>query len=335
MWYSNCFGIWLGDGTNVTTKKLNKFKNNVVFQNEFMRNVTDALHRYKIANVPETCSERIILQSLLYFGFTFFFEKQGNLMCLPGMPDGSGINVYADFGGAYVYGANGYNERISLFIPGSDKSSFLKKTINGNSGSQSGGVMVRENPLLYPFINQVIYYSERQSDTLRKIETAQKNAATPYIITAEASIVNTVKEFMNRRDNNEEYIVSSGIFPADKINLLPFDIQADSIKVMTETYDWYCNHFRELCGVKNTTNIDKKGENLISDEVNINEQYTNNQLDKTIKYINEGLDLVNEMYGTEMQAEAVGTMQEEGEEENADISGISDEASGSVQDTDA
>lgn len=321
-WFSPfwCIATDCGSGT-ITQKKLNKYKNNFVFQNEYIRNMTDAMHRYRITGVPATCSERVILQSLLYYGMVFFFKKSGSVMALPGFPDGSGLNVYADFGGAYVYGANGFNERIDLYIPGSDELAFLNRTIEGNRGSKTGGIMVRENPVMYPFINQVIYYADRQADTLRKIETAQKNAASPYIITAEESIVNTVKDFMKRRDNNEEYIVSSGIFPADRINLLPFDIQADSIKVMSETYDWYSNHFRELCGVKNTTNIDKKGENLISDEVNVNEDYTHGQLDKTLKYIQEGLDTVNRLYGTSMQVEATDATEVENDERYENIRG--------------
>lgn len=303
-WYSPYFSIPLNiESGKITNKKLNKIKNDFVMQNEVIRNITDALDlRYDIIGLPETCSKRVVLQSLLFYGYVFFFEKQNNLLALPGMPDGSGINVYADFAGAYVYGANGYNERINLYIPGSDESAFLQRTIEGNRSGTSGGVMVRENKMLYPFINQCMYYAERQADTLRKIETAEKNAAAPYIITAEESIINTVKSFMQHRDNNEEYIISSGIFPADKIKLLPFDISADAIRVMTSTYDWYCSHFRELCGVKASTNIDKKGENLIQDEVNINDDYTAGQIDKVIAELNIGFDTVNKMFGVNISA---------------------------------
>lgn len=301
-WYSPYFVIPLSiESGKITNKKLNAIKNDFVRQNETIKNITDALTmRYDIEGLPETCSKRVVLQSLLFYGYVFFFEKQNNLIALPGMPDG-GINVYADFSGAYVYGANGFNEHISLYIPGSDESSFLKRTINGNTGS-TGGVMVRENKMLYPFINECMYYAERQADTLRKIETAQKNAATPYIISAEESIVNTVKEFIKHRDNNEEYIISSGVFPSDKIKLLPFDISADAIRVMTSTYDWYCSHFREACGVKASTNIDKKGENLIQDEININAEYIYMRNDAVINELNEWFGHVNKIFDKNIRA---------------------------------
>lgn len=304
MWYTGLCNLST-DLSNVklTNRRLAKMKNNAVFQNEFIRNLLDATdNRYKITGLPETCRERVILQSLLWTGTVYFFELGGNLLALPGQPDGSGINVYGDYAGAFVWGANGFNRHIKIFIEGTDESEFLRQTVEGTkSDIEAKGVMVRENQYMYPFINQVMYYSERQTDTLRKLETAMKNAATPYIITAEQSIVNTVKEFFNRRNNNEEYIVSSGVFPADKINLLPFDIQAESINIMSQTYDWYCSHFRELCGIKNMTNIDKKGENLITPEVNINDEYT--AMQAVMPQLEHDLDIVNKVFGTHITIE--------------------------------
>lgn len=301
-WFNNYMSINTAiTSSKLSNSKLNKYKNDFVFRNEYVRNLLDALGRYKIDGLPETCNSRVVLESLLWYGCVFFFDVSNSVIALPGMPDGSGINVYGDFGGAYVYGANGFNEHIKVYLPGSDESEFLNKTISGVSSYDSFGVMVRENKLLFPFINQVVYYSEVMADLLRKIEVASKNLATPYIITAEESVIDTVKKFFKNRDENSEYIISSGIFPADRINLLPFDIQSDSIKTLSATYDWVCNHYRELLAVKNTTNIDKKGENLISDEVNINDQYTQNQSDSIEDCIQSGLDDVNKIFGLNLK----------------------------------
>lgn len=302
MWYTNWFNINIGlpDG-KPTQKKLNKYKNSQVFINEFMRNIFDALHRYQIDDLPETCDQRVVLQSLLWYGRVFFFEKQNNILALPGMPDGSGINVNGDYAGAFVFGANGFNERITLYLPGSDKSTFLKQTISGLYQTQPRGVMVRENQLMYPFINQVIYYSEVMADTLRKIETSEKNAATPFIISADESIIDTVKAYISGIDNNEPRVVSSGVFPADRIKVQQINTQLDAISSLCAAYDWWSSKYRELCGVKNMTNIDKKGENLLTDEVNINDQYTIGQTDKLENIIQSGLDDANSLFGTHMK----------------------------------
>lgn len=300
-WYGGLCGLYGGmPKIKMTNSKLNRYKNNFVFQNSFVKNLLDALdNRYDIEGLPNTCNKRVILQSLLWTGSVYFFKKFDNLIALPGTPDGSGLNVYGDFGGAWVYGANGFSEHINVYLPGSDDSNFIRNTISGSASDSDVGVVVRENEYVYPFVNWVIYYSDMMSDTLRKIEVAEKNAATPYVITAEESIVNTVKEYFNKRDENNEFIISSGVFPADKINMLKFDIQSDAIRAMTEVYDWYANHYRELCGIKNMTNIDKKGENLLSDEINISDEYT--QLQNVLPQLNSDIDIVNKIFGTSIR----------------------------------
>lgn len=306
MWYSGLLTGLSSNTTKLSRRKLAKYKNDIVFQNEFVRNTLDAMHRYTIEGLPETVSERIVLQALLWTGNVFFYEKNGAIIALPGMPDGSGVNVYEDFAGAYVYGANGYNEHINVFLPGSDKSKFLTETINGDGIIQARGVMVRENELLFPFINQTYYYAERQMDTLRKLEVAEKNAATPYWIIAKQSVVNTVKETMKQRDDNMDFIVSSGVFDPKDINLLPFDISADSIRVMTATYDWYRSQYKVLCGQMANLNADKKGENINSAEINVDQGYVASQYENVIKSIQTGLDLANDLFNLNMRVVAAG-----------------------------
>lgn len=297
MWYSGLISGLATTPTKLTRRKLNKWKNDIVFQNEFCRNVLDGLHRYKIKGLPDTCSERVVIQSLLWTGTVFFFEKEGSLFALAGMPDGSGVNVYEDFAGAYVYGANGYNEHINVYLPGSDKARFLTETINGQANADARGVMVRENELLFPFINQTYYYAERQMDTLRKLEVAEKNAAMPYIIAAKESVVNTINTMMQKRDENESYILSTGVFdPSKDIKMFPFEISADSIRTMTATYDWYRSQYKVLCGQMANLNVDKKGENIISDEISVDQEYVESQYNNVIQSIQAGLDDVNEIF---------------------------------------
>lgn len=324
MWYNNIFRIWMNpkDGT---LKKLAKWKNNFVFRNEFTKFTQDALNRYKITGAPDTVSTRVVLESMLMYGYVFFYKKNGNVIALPGMPDGSGINVYGDFSGAYVYGCNGYNERISIKMPGADESAFLKKTISGTTYKDGVGVMVRENPMMYPFINHTYYFSECIADTLRTIDVCRQNIKRPYIITAEESVVPTVKKYFEDVSDNMDYIVSTGVFPADKVVVQGFETSPDYVKVATALVDWYEQKYRDYCGFKNQGgNIDKKGENLISSEVTQNDEYTHQNVDQLLEYINKGLDEVNEAFGTSIKAEAY-------EDDRAeDISGDAGSESGDI-----
>lgn len=321
MWISDFTNIWL---CRKTKKQLETYKNNFVFRNEFMRNMLDALNRYEFEGLPDTCSQHVMLESLLFNGTVILFEKNGSLLSLPGRVDGSKMNNYGDFGKAWVYGMAGFTEDIKIAIPGGDESAFLRSTIGGEASREGKGVLIRENIACFPFINYTIYYSERMADSLRKIEVAQRNAASPYIIACEESVIPTVRKFMEARDNNEDYIISSGVFPADKISLLPFDIQADSIKTMSENYDWYSNHYRELCSIKNNSQMDKKGENLISTEVDVNDEYTESQVNNVLDSIQEGLDLTNKLFGCNIK------VKKKGEEKDADLRGVDENTSGPV-----
>ena len=309
--FSNYFNIPLnfGDGKN-TMKKLSTYKNNLVFYNVFSRLLTDALSSFKIEGLTETMDERVFKQSLIWYGSVGLIEKDGNFLSLPSLPGGN-FNIYGNPQSGYTMGFNGWTEQVNFYLPGSDKSEFLSKTIlNYGEKKEYNAVFIRDNEMCYPLINVIIYFSECISDAYRTLDVCRENTKQPYIITAEETIVNSVKEFFKKRNNNESFIVSSGIFPADKINLLPFETNESNITTTTGLIDWYENKFKEIIGMDNNTNIDKKGENLITDEISINEEYTNLSLQKRLDCINRHLDMFNDLYNQNLKAVENNTIKE-------------------------
>lgn len=304
-WYEPffCIPVTRGEGgKRLSAKRLAKYRNDFIFRNTWMELVTDALNRYKIDGLPETCSERVVLQSLLWYGTVVFVEKNGSVLSLPG-GGVEGTNIYGDWGYAWAYALNGiFNEKIELYLHGSDKDDFIKRLNTSRFGGKYMGVMIRENPMCYPFIFVVQQYAEDIADTIRMLEVMRKNLKHPYIITAEESVVPTVKEYFDRRDNNEEYIVSSGIFPADRVNVLPLTINGESINSATSLIDWYHNHFKVLCGLSANTNADKKGENLLTGELEEGGKYAKEISDKVLESLNRGLEDCNKIFGTDMKA---------------------------------
>ena len=325
--FSNFFNIPLnfGEGKN-TIKKLSTYKNNLVFCNVFSRLLTDTLSSLKIGGLTEAMDERAFKQSLIWYGSCGLIEKDNNFLSLPCLPGGN-FNIYGNPQSGFSMGFNGWTEQVNFYLPGSDKSEFLNKTIlNYGEKKTYNAVFIRDNELCYPLINVIIYFSECIADAYRTLDVCRENTKQPYIITAEESIVNSVKEFFKKRNNNESFIVSSGIFPADKINLLPFETNESNITTTTGLIDWYENKFKEIIGIDNNTNIDKKGENLITDEISINEEYTNLSLQKRLDCINRHLDIFNELYGQNLHATANEEIRKE-EIYNDDISGDEDEES--------
>ena len=322
MFFDVGFNIYLSAGEigKMNKKKLAKFKNMIQFQNTFHIKVQDAMNRYHFENLPETVSERVLLESLLWYGCAAFFEKDGSIFCLPCAPTGDGFNIYGEVGQVWVFSRNGMlNETVDVYIHGSDENAFLEKTNGAGTRSNLRGVVVWENATRYPFINQTLFFSQAISDSMRTLDVCRKNIKNPYVIVSEESSINTVKEFFDKRDNNEDYIISTGIFPVNKVNVLPLVTNSDNLNAITALIEWYESKYRELCGIDNNAQIDKKGENLIQAEVSINDQYTDMSIDKIIPYMQFGLDDVNKIFGTNIrvQKNAVETsVQEKGENDN-------------------
>lgn len=327
MWYDGLFCIYMGDG-EINTRKLDKMKNDIQFINVFSRKMMDALMRYKFEGLPDTVSERVVKQSLFWHGNVIFFEKEGNVLALPGGGT-EDVNVYGDPKKAYVFGRNGFNESVRLYIPGSDDSTFLRKGLSGLTDSKSyKGVIVYEAYNRRPFADYTLEFSREIADSYRTLSVARTNIKSPFIVTAEESLVPTVRQFFKRRNENAEYVVSSGKFTTDKINVIPIQTNEASIKNITDLIEWYENKYRELCGFKSNSDPDKK-ERLLVDEVNSNNDYTQIQTDKYLDCLNYYLEQVNTVFGTNISVTKT-EPEEEGGMEDDDIFGVYREESDSV-----
>lgn len=319
-WYD---GIWqvplhMG-GSRKNRKRLADYKNMLSFQIVFQRLAEDAVNRYEIDGLPETISKRVVLQSLLWHGNVIFFEKGGNLFALPGCPSGE-YNVYGEPAMAEVYSVNGYfNEPVKLYLPGSDEATFLKRT-DRTAPAKAQGVIVWENKQRYPFINSVFYYAERISDTLRTLDVVRENIKTPQIFFCEESVKNSVERFLEDRESNMSAIISTGVFEVDKVKTVPIDPKGTALSDITALIEWYENKFRELCGTENNGQMDKKGENLVQAEVEVNDEYTNLGVDKCLETMQEYFDYVNDIFGTSITVKK--------KEEEADVSEEESELSG-------
>lgn len=311
-------------GYDISQKQLTKYKNNFFFNVIFNRFYLNALKRYKIEGLPDTCNERVVKNVLLNRACVSFVDVNDNLLSLPVAPGGS-LNPYAEWSNGYAYTYTGDNFNVDFYLQGSDESEFLKTSSTGiKPGGKYKAVLVRENPNYYPFINTVIFYASQVADSFAALDTTRQNIKRPYIVTAEESIVNTVKEYFKRRDNNESFIINSGIFPTDKIDIMELTAPDTYLKTLTSVIDWYENKFKEACGITNSgASADKKGENLLTGEINSNNEYTDFNIDLTCDYIQEGLDIVNKLYGTSMKCVKYFNEKEAEQDESDDIFGDS------------
>lgn len=286
-------------------KKLTELRNNRVSMSVLARLVNDALDRYHMEGLPESCSERVILESLLFYGSVTFFEHEGSVLALPSVPSGDGYNIYGDPTSAWVFSRNGlFNRELKLRVMGGDECGVLNKGTSGlNVSRETKGVMVWENKARSPFILNTCYYAECIADTLRTIDVNRKWLKRPFIPVCEESIVPSVKELFEKMERNDDFIpVSTGVLDITRFDIKPIDISPDAVKSAIELCEWYENKYRELCGTNSNTQMDKKGENLIADEVHANDEYTAKQGDGLTDYINAQLELVNSVFGLSIKA---------------------------------
>lgn len=323
--------MWLSDYMLIdcskikTRSKLNKFKNEQLFITIFMRLFNEALNRYRIIGLPDTCNERVILESLILYGCTTFFNYEGNVLSLPSAPSGRGWNIYGDPLSAWVYSRNGlFNKEVDLFVKGGANSEIIKRGMSGQITGNPIGCMVWESQNRYPFLNTIIFYAEAITDTLRTIDINRLWLKRPFIPVCEESLIPTVKKLFNDYNDNQDFLpVSTGILDVDKFDLKNLDVSPDAIRAAVELCEWYEAKFREQCGVKANSQVDKKGENLTSTEINVNEEYTDSKDDSIVNYINTQLDFVNEMLGTSIKCVAIEPVKNNKESEDNNNDGDS------------
>lgn len=305
-----------------SNRKLNKRKNQTTWQNVFIQLMKTALDRYYIDGLPDTCSQRVILQSLLWYGKVLFFRRNGNIYALPCVNSTDGYTVYGEWRSAYWIGLNGQSEDVTLAIPGG--TNFLKDIILGTSRPRpvEDGVLVRENSIMYPFIMYVWQYADYMADTLRTLDTARVHLKHPYVITAEQSIIPSIKKWLNDTKDNQDTIVSSGVFPADQLTIQDLNVSGDVVTSVTSLYEWYESQFLGLCGIAHNAQADKKGENLIMPEIGIDNESDNTNLNSCMDYIQAGLDTVNEQFGLDLHVRSTHISNGEGAE---DVTGYGDD----------
>lgn len=300
-------GIYLGGSIGKKSRaKMRKYENNLQFQITFTRLIGEALQRYKISGLPETVSERVVLQSLLWYGCVVFYEYKGGIFALPGVPTGNGFNIYGEPGSMWVYSLyNGqFNKEIKTYIPGSDENSFLKQLVDREQQGKPTGAVVWENKLRYPFINTVFFFSNCITDCYRTLDVTRYWLKRPLILSGPEEQSENVRHLIEDMEENPAGVYFSHLMGVkNDTTLFNTNANGQNLQDVTGLLEWYENKFRELCGLDSNSQMDKKGENLVTAEITVNDQYQEMSLDKVVSEVQTGLEYVNKFFGLNMSVE--------------------------------
>lgn len=322
--------MFQGDIGSITKAKLAKHENSRTFYVVLMRLINMALdYRYSLDKLPDTVDERLFKQSELFYGSAVCFTLGGIPIALSGMQDGKVLDIFGNPRSAYVFSRNGkLNENVQLnykydteLLRKYDLGSFTEN-ISDISKQIDNGVIVYENKTRTPFIWTVIYFAERIADTLRTLDLDRRWLKRPFIPRCEESEAKSFDESLKKFMSNEDFTVSLHAHNIDKTDIFTVDIGADLITHVTQLAEWYENQFKILCGIDANGQIDKKGENLITGELTIDNMITEANTNTVIEEMNSQLEVFNKLAGTSI--EAVMTKTKQGIEESEEQANIFD-----------
>lgn len=287
-------------------------KNKKMFTDIFCRNANLAAFRYDVEGLPDTMRDRVIKQGHLWYQGVCYFvldDAPDTAFALPAVAGGLGFNMYGDLGDCYAFGMNGDVFHIRLDIRGADNSRQLARMQGGISPyritAEGHGVFVRENYMLYPFINTTIFYSEQIADTMRAMENSRYWLKHPVGMSGTEKERATWEKYRKAVDDNLPYIwiydtETRAVRPSDHVQPQNMNDATDFTRPATEVIDWYEQQYWRECGIQNMGGqIDKKGENLVNAEVSHTDDYTALKTQMLLETLNSQLDEVHKLPGCE------------------------------------
>ena len=272
---------------NLTSKKKKQLENNDEFMRWYYYLLDFSMNRFIIEGLPDSCDEKTIKESLIFRGGFCLFKEDisKGLLSLPCNPT-SELTIYGYSRKVNVFGFNGYNKTIDVNIDG--------------ECNENKGFYIKEYKRGIPLIQYILGYSTKISDCMRTLDVMRYKLKRPYIVVASEEVIPTVKKYFEKVEENENYIISSGIFDANKVQAINLEQSDNSIKNVRELIEWYFSQFLNICGVSTSPQSDKK-ERLLVDEIHSNDESTEYNVNSIVDYINYQLDFANITYGTNIK----------------------------------
>lgn len=276
-------------------RKKTAYDNMIEYQNTLADLITSEMNIFKWEGLPDTVNVRVLERNLLIRGAAMIAEVNGALVALTCCPDGN-ININGDPIGAYGYGLNGFNKHFNLFVEGADESSLLKKSVSGNTlAVKPNAVMIRDNVLNYPYIYMLERRAQSIADAQRSLDVVARMLKSPAIISCEDRSIENVKRILEDVDTNTAYIVGMGSNPMQTFQVLDSGVKSQTLIDLWNYRDNVKNETREMIGIVNNPQQDKR-ERLLTDEISSNNQQTALNIDKRLHWREKACEQINMLF---------------------------------------
>lgn len=242
----------------------------------FMRLRSLATTMFKWENLPDTVNPIFLEQSLLLYGLVGFAKDDvlGDLIALPAVMNGK-LNIYGYPNNWRLFGMNGYN------LPVDEKNS----------------VIVWDNYNRSPIFRDLLMFAKRLATIERTIDVNVEGQKTPYILSGDKTQINTLKQIYKDISSNKPVVITDKSLNLQQITCTPTvtPFVAGELQIIKRNI-W--NEAMTFLGVDNANS--EKRERLVTDEAQGNRGAVFNHRYARLKPRQEGAELINKMFGTDI-----------------------------------
>ena len=255
-----------------------------------------ALNRFEWINLPETCNERMLEETLFEHGLVGFINDK-NLGIIHGKATGNGkINFYGDYTGYMLIGANADNIKVDSI----DDIVLCRNTQDQRSIS-----------------DVLMYYANKLALIERTIDININAQKTPVLITGTENNMDSLKELYQKYNGSHPVIYANESFNADMFNVLSTEAPYIVDKLRQEKRDVW-NECLTFLGVSNV-DINKK-ERLITDEAESNNEVIAIGVDLFYKWRVEAVQELNKKFNLNVEVKVRNSLESVYEEKEKEDS---------------
>lgn len=270
--------------TNNNDFKLSEIINDLTYNDYFNRLKTIAVSRFEWENLPNSCDEDFLEESLFEYGkATFLYDDNGNIINSDCTDNGT-INIYNKSMKWNCSSPNGQNLFRDLY--------FGQDIINDNMC-----VLVKNKKNMLPTFSTLQLFAYRLYIAERTIDINAHALRTPFLISCDEKYKLTVENLYNDYNGFKPKIIGRKKALEDiEVNVLKTD--APFLLDKFEDYkDKIWNEALTYLGVNNI--IKEKKERLISNEAEQNNELINLNLDSFLAPRKEACKQFNELFSPE------------------------------------
>lgn len=255
---------------------LAKKRNNDVFMDYLTRMEDIAINMFEWSGLPDTVDERYIEFVLCEYGYLVYFNDDilGDLVAtamIGGQLDNYRIPTYRR-----AYANNGYQKDLD----------------------QNNSVLIFNNYLHLPSMNNIILYAQRLADLDRTIEVNARAQKTPVMVACDETQVFTLKQAYEQFDENMPVLFGTKNLDLNSLTCLKTDAPFVADKLYTlKRQIW--NEFLSIYGIENA-NSEKK-ERLVTDEVVSNLGGVQAQRYVMLNARRQAAKQINKMFNTDIE----------------------------------